>query len=118
MKMPGPKPPVVKLGSRLQELLEKINRQQTAAQRLIGRVRIILNASKELNNSQIAKLLNSNLNTVRTWRGRWLAAEERLFNGVKEGLKIPLAKSLSTPFALNHFEKEGGAIPNRLGKEL
>lgn len=84
--MHGPKPAEVKLGSKLQELLEKINRQQTAAQRLIKRVRIILNAGQELNNSQIAKLLNSDLNTVRTWRGRWLAAEQRLLNGVKEGM--------------------------------
>jgi transposase len=85
-KMRGPKPPVVKLVSRLQELLEKISRQQTAAQRLVERARVILNAGQELNNTQIANLLNIDLNTVRTWRGRWLAAEERLLNGVKAGM--------------------------------
>jgi transposase len=86
MEMRGPKPPVIKLEPRLQNLLEKISRQQTAAQRLVERARIILNATKELNNTQIATLLNIDLNTVRTWRGRWLAAEERLLNGVKEGM--------------------------------
>ena len=84
--MRGPKPPVVKLVPRLPDLLEKISRRQTAAQHLVKRARIILNASQELNNTQIAKLLKIDLNTVRTWRGRWLAAEERLLNGVKAGM--------------------------------
>ena len=84
--MRGPKPPVVKLAHRVQTLLEKISRQQTAAQQLVKRARIILQAAKELNNTQIANLLKLDLNTVRTWRGRWLGAEERLLNGVKEGL--------------------------------
>jgi transposase len=86
MEMRGPKPPVVKHVPKLQALLEKISRQQTAAQHLVKRARIILNAAKGLNNTQIADLLNIDLNTVRTWRGRWLAAEERLLNGVKENL--------------------------------
>jgi transposase len=86
MDMSGPKPPVIKLVPKLQALLEKISRRQTAAQHLVKRARIILNAAQALNNSQIAKLLNIDLNTVRTWRGRWLGAEERLLNGVKEGL--------------------------------
>jgi transposase len=77
---------VVKLVSRLQELLEKISRRQTAAQRLVERARIILKAGQALNNRQIANRLNIDLNTVRTWRGRWLAAEERLLNGVQAGL--------------------------------
>lgn len=84
--MRGPKPPVVKLISRLQDLLEKISRRQTAAQHLVKRARIILNAAKGLNNTQIAKLLKIDLNTVQTWRGRWLTAEERLCNGVKEDM--------------------------------
>ena len=84
--MRGPQPPVVKLVPRVQDLLEKISRRQTAAQHLVKRARIILNAAKELNNTQIAKLLNSDLNTVRTWRERWLAAEERLLDRVKAGL--------------------------------
>jgi transposase len=86
MKMRGPKPPVIKLAARLQDLLEKISRRQTAAQRLVKRAKIILNASQELNNTQIAKRLKIDLNTVRTWRGRWLAAQERLGHGLKEGL--------------------------------
>jgi transposase len=70
----------------LQDLLEKISRRQTAAQHLVKRAKIILNASQELNNTQIAKVLKIDLKTVRTWRSRWLAAEERLYNGLKAGI--------------------------------
>lgn len=84
--MRGPKPPVIKLVPKLQELLEKISRRQTAAQQLVKRAKIILNANQELNNTQIAKRMKIDLNTVRTWRGRWLAAAERPCNGVKEGM--------------------------------
>ena len=81
--MRGPKPPVVTLVSRVQDLLEKLSRQQTAAQRLVKRSRIILNAAKGLNNTQIANCLNIDPNTVRTWRNRWLAAEEQVQTGVE-----------------------------------
>lgn len=84
--MRGPKPPVVNLVPRVENLLEKISRQQTATQQLVKRVQIILNAGQGVNNSQIATGLNLAQNTVRTWRGRWLAAEERLLNGLKAGL--------------------------------
>jgi transposase len=86
MEMRGPKPPVVNLVPRLKELLEKIGRRQTAAQHLVKRARIILNAGQGLNNTRIANLLNIDLNTGRTWRERWLAAEERLLAGVKAGM--------------------------------
>ena len=84
--MSGPKAAVVTLEPKLQSLLEKISRQQTAEQRLVKRAKIVLKAAEGLNNSQVASLLKIDLNTVRTWRGRWIAGEERLSNGVKAGM--------------------------------
>lgn len=84
--MRGPTPPVVKLTQKVQDLLEKISRRQTAPQHLVRRAKIILSAAQGLNNSQIAQRLKLDLNTVRTWRCRWLAAAARLGQAEKEGL--------------------------------
>src|SRR5215475_5964834 len=76
--MRGPKPTPIVLTSRQQIVLEQITRRQTCPQYLLRRAQIILVAATTLNNDQVAQTLNLDRGTVRSWRGRWLAAAEQL----------------------------------------
>jgi transposase len=87
--MRGPTPPVINLSQKVQALLNKISRRQTASQHLVRRAKIILNAAEGLNNTHIAQRLHLDLQTVRTWRRRWLAAAARLRQAEKERLSDP-----------------------------
>jgi transposase len=53
--------------------LETLLRRHSLPQQLALRVRIILAAADGANNSQIARLLALDVDTVRRWRSRWLA---------------------------------------------
>ena len=73
--MRGPKPaPVVLLAETRQEL-EGLVRRHTLPQQLALRGRIILAATDGFNNSQIARKLNLDVDTVRLWRHRWLTCD-------------------------------------------
>ncbi len=50
-------------------------RRPNSPQGLVKRVQLVLSAARGVNNSQIAQQLQMNRGTVRTWRGRWSAAE-------------------------------------------
>ncbi len=71
--MPGPTPPPVALTPAEQQGLETLVRRHTAAQQVATRARIVLLAAEGLNNSQIARHLGLDVDTVRLWRQRWLA---------------------------------------------
>jgi transposase len=71
--MRGPKPPAVELSPELRQDLETLLRRRSLPQQLALRTRIILAAADGSNNSQIARLLNLDVDTVRLWRSRWLA---------------------------------------------
>ena len=93
--MPGPTPPPVELTAAEQQGLEALVRRHTAPQQVATRARIILLAAEGLNNSQIARHLGLEVNTVRLWRQRWLAfqgvdladlrIEERLTDAPRPG---------------------------------
>ena len=70
--MPGPTPPPVALTPAEQQGLEALVRRHTAPQQVATRARIILLAAEGLNNSQIARHLGLDVDTVRLWRQRWL----------------------------------------------
>ncbi len=53
--------------------LEALLRRHSLPQQLALRARIILAAADGENNSQIARLLDLDVDTVRRWRNRWLA---------------------------------------------
>lgn len=76
--MRGPKPPPIVLTARQQTVLEQIIRRQTNPQHLVRRAHIILTAATTLNNDQVAQTLGLDRGTVRSWRGRWLAAADHL----------------------------------------
>jgi putative transposase len=60
------------------ETLQHIVRRSTSAQRLVKRSRVILLAVSGIPNTQIAKQVQVDHETVRRWRDRWRAAEARL----------------------------------------
>src|ERR687886_2773436 len=71
--MRGPKPPVGELFPEVRQELEGLLRRHSLPQQLALRARIILAAADGANNSQIARLLDLDVDTVRRWRSRWLA---------------------------------------------
>lgn len=72
--MPGPRPPAVELTPRQQALLERLARRTSGAQRLVQRARLVLAAAGGLNNAQIGRQVGLDVDSVRVWRDRWLAA--------------------------------------------
>ena len=71
--MRGPKPPVVEVSPEVRHELEALLRRRSLPQQLALRARIILAAADGENNSQIARSLNLETDTVRLWRNRWLS---------------------------------------------
>ena len=76
--MRGPKPPPIVLTPTQLDALQRLKRRQRSPQRLVRRVRIILEAASGTNNAQIAQLLGIDRGQVRTWRKRWLESAPRL----------------------------------------
>jgi len=70
--MPGPKPPSVDLTTEERRELEGLVRRHTTGQQVAERARIVLLAATGLNNSEIARHLTLEPDTVRLWRQRWL----------------------------------------------
>lgn len=70
--MPGPRPPSVeRTGDEGRELAGLVRRHKTG-QQLADRARIVPRAGDGLNNSEIARELALEPDTVRLWRQRWL----------------------------------------------
>ena len=70
--MPGPKPPSVVLTTEERGDLESLVRRHKTGQQLADRARIVLLAADGKNNSEIARELALEPDTVRLWRQRWL----------------------------------------------
>jgi transposase len=93
--MPGPQLPALEPTVDERQALETLVRRHTAPQHLVLRARIVLLAADGLNNSQIARTLGLEADTVRLWRQRWrgfaglaladLAVEERLADAARSG---------------------------------
>ena len=87
-----------------QQGLETLVRRYSTPQQLARRGRIILSAAAGLNNSQIAREVGLDVDTVRFWRNRWLglqaailedlSIEERLRDAPRPGApaRIPQSK--------------------------
>ena len=71
--MPGPRPPSVDLTDEERGELEGLVRRHKTGQQLAERARIVLLAAEGLNNSEIARQLSLEPDTVRLWRQRWLS---------------------------------------------
>lgn len=73
--MRGPKPQELTLSEKEQKELEVLVRRHNAPQQQALRGRIILAAAEGKNNTQIARELHVSVDTVRTWRTRWIALQ-------------------------------------------
>jgi len=73
--MRGPKPLVVELSPGERQGLETLVRRHNTPQQIARRGRIILRAAAGRNNSQIAREVGLDVDTVRFWRNRWLGLQ-------------------------------------------
>jgi transposase len=90
----------VELSADVRQQLDALLRRHALPQQLALRARIIHAAADGANNSQIARLLNLDVDTVRRWRIRWLAfapipladlsLEERLSDVPRAGRPIQI----------------------------
>jgi putative transposase len=69
--MPGPKPPPVEVTAEERAELERLVRRPTTGQQLAERARIVLLMAEGRNNSEVARAVGVDVDTVRKWRGRW-----------------------------------------------
>jgi len=72
--MPGPKLPPVEVNAAERAALERLVRRPTTGQQLVERARIVLLAADGLNNSEGARAMGVQIDTVRKWRRRWCTA--------------------------------------------
>jgi putative transposase len=87
--MRGPKPPVVALSREERRGLEGLVRAHRTPQQVALRARIVLAAADGQNNTQIARHLGVDADTVRHWRMRWLGMQAASLED------LPLAERLT-----------------------
>jgi putative transposase len=92
--MSGPPPASIRLSARQLSLLEQIRQRQTAPQRLVRRVLILLALSANPCLQATAANLRLNRISVRLWRDRWLAAAEALTRAENDNVSDPQLLSL------------------------
>ncbi len=73
--MRGPKPQALTLSEKEQKDLEALVRRHSTPQHVALRGRMILAAAEGKNNSQIAQELGVSVDTVRSWRRRWIGLQ-------------------------------------------
>src|SRR3954454_18883398 len=87
--MGGPPPATIDLSTRQRALLEQLRQRQTAPQRLVRRVRIVLALATDPCLLTTARDLGLNRLSVRLWRDRWRDAAEALAQAEKDDLSDP-----------------------------
>jgi putative transposase len=92
--MSGPPPATISLSARQRSLLQQIHKQQTAPQRLVRRVLILLTLADNPCLQASAAHLGLNRISVRLWRDRWLAAADALTHAEKDNVSDPQLLSL------------------------
>src|SRR4051812_21941255 len=75
--MGGPPPATIELSTRQRTLLEQLRQRQTAPQRLVRRVRILLALAANPCLQTAAGDLGLNRISVRLWRDRWRCERRR-----------------------------------------
>src|SRR4051812_30207982 len=84
--MGGPPPATIELSTRQRALLEQLRHRQTAPQRLVRRVLILLSLADHPCLQTTARNLGLNRISVRLWRDRWLDAAEALAQAENDNL--------------------------------
>jgi transposase len=86
--MRGPKPERLSLNDAERNELEVLVRRHSTPQQLALRGRIILLADEGKNNSQIARELAISVDTVRSWRMRWLGLQAVSLEDLEVGERL------------------------------
>lgn len=107
--MPDPQAAPLHVSPLQQDLLQHMVRRATSAQRLVKRSRIILLAISGMPNTQIAKQVQVDHETVRRWRDRWRAAEARL--QAIEAIGKPKALEQAIEALLTDKQRPGAPSP-------
>jgi putative transposase len=71
----GPKPAELTVSEEEQKRLEALVHRHTTPQQLAKRGRMILGAAEGKRNAEIARELGVSVDTVRSWRGRWISLQ-------------------------------------------
>lgn len=129
--MPGPKAIEIRLSDAEKEALQKLVNSHKTAQQIAERARIILAAGQGESNSQIVRDLKASMNTVRTWRKRWvqlqavplteLTAQERLEDLPRPGAPVRITaeqRCRIEALACEKPEKSGRPISQWTGREI
>jgi putative transposase len=125
----GPKPDPVSLSELERTELERLVRRHTIAQQVALRGRIILEANVGKNNSQIARELGVSVETVRSWRTRWLtlqgvaladlSVQERLSDVPRPGRRSQItAEQICQVIALACEQPKDRPISQWTGREI
>jgi DNA-binding CsgD family transcriptional regulator len=69
----GPKPAELMLSEQERKELEALVRRHSTPQQVAKRAKIVLGAAEGKRNAQIARELSVSVDTVGTWRGRWIS---------------------------------------------
>ena len=92
--MSGPPPAPLDLSERQRSLLRQLRHRQTASQRLVRRVAILLTLADQPCLDSVSRQLGLNRITVRLWRDRWLEAVPGLQQAEQDGASDPLLLGL------------------------
>lgn len=87
--MPGPSAVAVVLSARQRAALQRLQLRQTASQRLVRRVALLLALAADPCVQAVAAQLGLTRLTVRHWRQRWLAAASDLQRAEQEQVSDP-----------------------------
>jgi putative transposase len=87
--MSGPPPATIDLSTRQRALLDQLRQRQTAPQRLVRRIHIVLALAADPCLRIAARDLGLNRISVRLWRDRWRAADEALAQAEQDNLSDP-----------------------------
>lgn len=129
--MPGPQAPRIELSEPERKELEQLVRRHSTEQQIALRARIVLAGAAGEPNRHIARAEGVHTDTVRLWRGRWLAlqavpleelsAQERLEDMPRPGAPPTItAEQVSKIVALACETPEGSTRPisQWTGREL
>ena len=87
--MSAPPPATIELSDRQRSLLQQLRQRQTAPQRLVRRVAILLALAAQPCLESVAQQLGLNRITVRLWRDRWREAARCLQPAERDGVSDP-----------------------------
>ena len=95
--MPDPTPPAVDLTDEERRELVGLVRRHKTGQQVAERARIVLLTADGLNNSEIARELGVEPDTVRLWRRRWLSVREVAVADLSVAARLAAAPRSGTP---------------------